>query len=121
MATEARTSRPEAGTTSKAERRRGPRYTANPETACRVGATGEDGSQAAEIQNISATGLQVRLRRRYEVGTPCVVVLSNKDGSLPRTLMVQVTRVQEPAPGEYALGCAFVTPLGGHDLLALVL
>ncbi len=115
------TSPAKAGTAPGPDRRAGPRYSANPETSCRVTATDDLESQPAEIDNISASGIKVILHRSYEVGTFLVVRLTTMNGSLERILMTRVIRVAPEAAGKYSLGCAFLTPLQGHELFTLVL
>lgn len=103
-----------------AERRSAPRYPVNPETACRVLATDDPAFQPAEVRNISTGGLRLAVARHYEVGTFLTVELSRKGGQLERTLVVRVVHVSEQGD-RFVLGCAFLAPLAGHELLALSL
>jgi len=106
---------------SHAERRVAPRFSANPDASCRVIATDSGEFHPAELHNIATHGLRVVLKHRYDVGTPLVVELVGKNRLLERTLMVRVARVFDHGDGTYGLGCAFLTPLDGHELLTLVL
>lgn len=114
------TSQGKLGTTPGPDRRSGPRYSPNPDISCRVSATDDTESQPAQIDNISGTGMKMLVERAYEVGTFLLVQLTGKN-CFQRTVMVRVVRVAAAAGGRHALGCAFLTPLDGHELLALVL
>jgi hypothetical protein len=104
-----------------AERRSAPRYAANPETSCHVSEAEHQAFQLASIKNISTSGIRVALKRRYEVGTPLIAELMSKNGHLQRLLTVRVVHLAEQVDGSYVLGCAFLSPLEGHELLTLVL
>jgi hypothetical protein len=113
-------SQAKSSTGPERERRAGPRYSPNPDVSCRVSATDDTESQPAQIDNISGGGMKMLVDRTYEVGTFLLVQLTGKNCP-QRTVMVRVVRVAAAADGKHALGCAFLTPLEGHELLALVL
>jgi hypothetical protein len=103
------------------ERRGVPRHAANPDTVCRVLLAEGTRPEPAELHNVSTHGLHMVLKERHDVGTPLVVQITHKEGTLDRRVMVRVVRVHEGANGHFAMGCAFVTPLEGHEILALVM
>jgi hypothetical protein len=103
------------------ERRGMPRHAANPDTVCRVLLAEGTTPQPAELHDVSTHGLQMLVKHTYEVGTPLVVQIIGRDGMLDRRVMVRVVRIHQGANGKFAMGCVFLSPLEGHELLALVM
>ncbi len=103
------------------ERRTAPRFPVNRQASCRVMAADDTAFQPAELQNVSTGGIKVLLPRCYDEGTILTVALTDQDGRSERAFLVRVVRVSDQADGRCALGCAFLTPPDGHELLTLVL
>ena len=109
-------------TSTLVDRRSVPRFAPNPATACRVSTTEGSDDQSAVIHNISARGINVLVKDRYEVGTILMVNLTNPSNPfMNRSVTVRVARISEPKDGMYGLGCEFMSPVNGHELLALAL
>lgn len=107
--------------TQQQERRSAPRYPFNPDTSCQVMAVDEPSYQPAELKDISTTGVRLIAAQRHQPGSVLTLTLSRSDGSWQRTLMLRVVHDSTQSDGKHTLGCAFLTPLRGHELLSLTL
>ena len=74
----------------------------------------------ADIQDVSATGIGLRVRQALKPGTVLVLTLQTRDHHLSRPLPVRVIHATALADGEWLAGCQFIRPLNGQDLRALV-
>lgn len=77
----------------------------------------------AKVRDISVGGLGLLLRHCFQPGTPLMIELKSRDGSLCRTLSVRVMRVQSVVDDTHTawlLGCAFSEPLSVEDLQRLL-
>ena len=72
------------------------------------------------IRDLSATGLQLLLSRRFEPGTLLVVDVHDNQGQATRMLLARVIRVASLAKGRWILGCTFTVPLTPEDLDSLL-
>ena len=107
--------------TQQQERRSAPRYPFNPDTSCQVMAVDEPSYQPAELKDISTTGVRLIAAQRHQPGSVLTLTLSRSDGRWQRTLMLRVVHDSTRSDGKHTLGCAFLTPLRGHELLSLTL
>jgi PilZ domain len=123
--TELTTISPQTTTTAKkaaraagAERRTMARYHCGREAVCHVSSPGKRGRISARIVDISAGGIGLILRERFEEGTLLDVRLQST--VLNRSLPVKVVHVAEVAPNFYLLGGAFTAPFSTTELHQLV-
>src|SRR5262249_55421430 len=80
----------------------------------------EGGRQAAQVLNISTTGVGLLVQEAIEPGTLLNVDLHGPAGGHAPTLLACVVHVSARPGGEWALGCNFIRELGEPELAALV-
>jgi len=104
----------------QADRRGAERYPCDLQPFWRI--AGEDHADAppANIQDVSATGIGLRVRQSLKPGTVLVLTLQTRDHRLSRPLPVRVMHATALADGEWLAGCRFIRPLNGQDLRELV-
>jgi hypothetical protein len=71
----------------------------------------EDLHWPAQVQDISAVGLGLLVRRSFAVGDALAVELYSNDGSLSYSLLARVEWIAPLIGGVWWLGCAFARPL----------
>jgi hypothetical protein len=71
----------------------------------------------AKVRDVSAGGISMILRRRFEPGT--VLILDLEQG--PRQLSVRVVHVQPEMKGRWLIGCAFSAVLSPEELECFLL
>jgi serine/threonine protein kinase len=71
---------------------------------------------SAEVQDISTTGVCVRLNRRFERGAVLAVEVLDEQSHPTSTLYVKVLWVREIAAKKWEAGCAFNSPLDPGEL-----
>jgi serine/threonine protein kinase len=94
-----------------AERRVAVRYPSDREASCLPVARTKEKSWSAKVQDISATGICMRVSRRFEPGTILMVELTQPDQRIPRSVLARVQWVRRQSPRVWLLGCAFQSPL----------
>jgi serine/threonine protein kinase len=104
----------------KNERRAAVRFTTNLQTSCQPTARIKERSWTGRIQDISATGVCLLLRRRFEPGTMLTAELQGATESITKTMLVRVLHVQEQARRSWSIGCSFDRELSDMELKALV-
>jgi hypothetical protein len=72
------------------------------------------------IEDVSQSGLRLRLKRRFEPRTGLGIEIPGKDGQDPATVYVRVIHVRRDEDGTYALGCKFMSELSDDELQRLV-
>jgi serine/threonine protein kinase len=97
------------------ERRRATRYPSCFGASCRPV---QDGRQrwSAEVQDISATGICLRLGRRFEPGAVLAVEVLDEQSNPTSTLYVKVFWVREVASKKWEVGGAFNSPLDSSQM-----
>jgi hypothetical protein len=76
---------------------------------------------AAKAQNLSETGLKVRLNRPFLPGSQLIGELEAAEGQPARWLLSRVVHVTELTPGEWLLGCVFKKALNEEEVRTLLL
>jgi hypothetical protein len=102
------------------DRRAAVRFSTNLETCCQPTCRIKERSWSGRIQDISATGVCLLLRRRFEPGTILTAELHGAGESITKTLLIRVLRVQEQARRRWSIGCAFDRELSDLELKALL-
>ena len=64
--------------------------------------------------------MRLTSKRRFERGTPLVVILRGHEHSITRTFLVRAVRVQCNSDKTWTIGCQFTRPLSDLELKALV-
>ena len=103
------------------ERRVWVRYTSDASVSCRATGAMKDAGWPGKIWNISAGGVGLLLRHRFERGTRLLVELTSARGGLQRTMEARVVHARAVvAEGNYGwlLGCVFSTELSHEELEA---
>jgi hypothetical protein len=72
------------------------------------------------IEDVSQSGLRLRLKRRFEPRTGLGIEIPGKEGQEPATVYVRVVYVHRDDDGTYALGCKFMSELSDDELQRLV-
>jgi serine/threonine protein kinase len=95
--------RPAAGV----ERRATVRFPSRAEAACWPVARVKETSWTARVQDISASGVCLRVSRRFEPGTVLVVELRGAGEPVRNVILVRVRRVKQESPKLWSVGCSF--------------
>ena len=74
-----------------------------------------------EIRDVSATGIGMLVRRRFEPGAVLFVHLTSTVDHSARLLAIIVAHVTETEDGHWILGCTFSRTLSNSELANLVL
>jgi hypothetical protein len=106
-------------TSSHSERRDARRYPIAIDALCRQ-VLGRTDANAAEIQDISATGACLQMRRRFEVGTVLAVQLLDEPGVAMAPILARARWVRQAPDQRWQVGCAFHCPLTEDELTRLV-
>jgi hypothetical protein len=72
------------------------------------------------LRDISAGGVTLVLRRRFEPGTSLMIRLSGKLRHRARSLPVQVVQTTEEGNSRWIIGCEFLSPPSEDVLQALI-
>lgn len=113
---------PESGeiTASHPERRRAERYPCSLQPFWRVEGQEQADAPPAQIQNISATGIGLRIGQPLKAGTVLVIKLQSADRRLSRPLPARVMHATPQAEGDWLVGCQFVRKLSDEDMQAVL-
>jgi serine/threonine protein kinase len=107
-----------AGATGR-ERRATVRYPSSADGNCRpIG--GHAFSWSAKVVDISATGVQLLIRRRFEPGTVLALELRDGKKNARRSVLARVVRVQQQPDRKWALGCVLDYRLSQEDVQVLM-
>src|SRR5262249_14629839 len=68
-------------------------------------------AHAAQVLNISATGIALAVNPSLQAGALLNVDLFDKDGHIVRTILACVVHTTQRAGGDYAVGCNFIREL----------
>jgi hypothetical protein len=101
------------------ERRATVRYPSSLLSSLHTVAPNKEGSWSAEIRDVSAGGIGLLLRRRFERGTLLAVEPIEPGPDAPTLLLVQVVRSTAQAEGRWLLGCQLVRELSASEVRAL--
>ena len=99
-----------------AERRVTVRHDVDLESSCEMAFNTRRDTWDATVQDVSSTGMCLRVKRRFEVGTVLRVQLKGLSEATTSTCVARVRWVKEDSPKVWVLGCAFPTPLSKTDL-----
>ena len=102
-----------------AERRAAVRYPSVCATACHPVPEG-DALCTARVVDISTNGVGLLVDRYVEAETLLAVELQCEETAATYTLLVEVRRATQRAPGEWLLGCSFARDLSEAELRALL-
>ena len=91
------------------------------ETFCRSNGRGSGVGWLADVRDISATGIGLTLRRRFDPGAVLLVELTSTTDDSTRLLPVTVIHATEADDGRWVVGCSFPRTLSDAELAALVL
>jgi hypothetical protein len=75
---------------------------------------------AGVIENVSQTGVRLRLRRRFEPHTGVAIELPGKDGLDPETVYAKIVHVDNDGAGSYVLGCRLMSALSDEEVQRLL-
>jgi hypothetical protein len=109
---------------SKQERRAWVRFPTSREACCQpnMAATAEerDTGWLGRLRDISAGGLALLLRRRFEPGALLIIDLSDKLQAKERSFAVHVVHATPEGKRRWIIGCEFISPLSEEELQAFV-
>ena len=94
-----------------ADRRVAVRYPSDREASCLPVVRTKEKSWTAKLQDISATGVCLKVSRRFEPDTLLMVELTQPDERIPRSVLARVQWVRRQSPRIWLLGCLFQSPL----------
>ncbi len=98
------------------------RFTSDAPVTCQPPSArgGDDLKWEARVRDVSAGGLCLVLRRRFEPGASLAIEMPGTDKEPGSTVFARVVRVKAEAGGAWALGCKFVSVLGDDELRPLL-
>lgn len=96
------------------ERRATVRHEIDMESSCEMVLQSKPTAWSATIQDVSATGLCLRMRRRFEIGTSLRVTLKGLSEEV--SYLAKVCWVKQLDANQYLHGGAFTSPLTAGDL-----
>lgn len=105
------------------ERRAWVRYGSDLDAVCRGAGAMKDAGWTAKVKDISMGGVGLLMRHRFRPGTPLLVEMKNKSGSLCRVVPARVVHAKPVRAGGEAcwhVGCAFVSNLSDEEVKALL-
>jgi serine/threonine protein kinase len=102
------------------ERRASIRYASRSEASCQPTSRAKERCWSARIQDISASGVCLILRRRFEPGTVLTAELQGAGEKTKKIVLVHVRRVQAQSPRKWSIGCTFDRVLEDFELKALL-
>ena len=81
----------------------------------------EDANTAwlGKIRDVSAGGIALTLKRRFEPGASLIIEVETKSG-WPRRLSVQVIHATQDENGRWTIGCDFASPLSQEELQTIL-
>ena len=103
------------------ERREEPRYPVNGDTRCPYVLPVADDLGNSVIENLSMTGIGIRVEQSVSPGTILTVGLANKVRDVLKTVLVEVVHSTPQLGGGYVVGGKFLTPLTYEELSVFVL
>jgi serine/threonine protein kinase len=109
---------PKNGPAAGAERRAAVRFPSKAEAACWPVARAKETSWTARVRDVSASGVCLRVSRRFEPGTMLVVELRGPDDSVGSFLLVRVRRVKQESARVWDVGCSFERLLADFEVKA---
>jgi hypothetical protein len=95
------------------------RHNTQVETSCQPAASNEMRWNAT-IEDISRSGLRLRLRRRFEPRSGLAIELPGKGGQEPYTVYVKVVHVRREEGEFWSLGCKLMSELSDEELQRLL-
>lgn len=104
------------------ERRAWIRYASDVDVSCQPRGAMKDAGWPGKIVNVSAGGIALLLRHRFERGTPLVVEVISAAESLPRKVRARVVHARSVLVGGqhgWLLGCVLTTPLSEAEVRSL--
>jgi hypothetical protein len=112
---------PESGPAAvREERRRAERYPCDLQPFWRVEGQEQTESPPARVENISTTGIGLRVGEPLKPGIVLVLKLQNADHRLSRPLPARVMHATPQPEGDWLIGCQFVRRLSEEDMQALL-
>jgi hypothetical protein len=101
------------------ERRRCVRFRNGRTATCRL-LGNESEAVAARIDNVSQTGLALRVPRPARRGSILVIAVEGIGGRFARPILARVTNCRAAGAGVWRMGCSFVRPLSGDEVQVLL-
>jgi serine/threonine protein kinase len=111
---------PNGAPSSHKDRRAAVRFSTDLASCCQPTCRIKERTWSARIQDISATGIRLLLRRRFEPGTILTAELQGGGLHTTKTMLVRVLRVQEQTPRKWSIGCSFDRQLSELELKELL-
>jgi hypothetical protein len=112
---------PDAAASRRAnqDRRAAIRYRSNKACPCRALSTEKDATWPAELKDVSADGVALVMKRRFEPRTVLLLEFQAWEKACARRLLIRVVRVQALSARRWLLGCVFARRLGEDEVKAL--
>jgi hypothetical protein len=101
------------------ERRRCLRFPGGRTATCRL-LGNESEAVAARIDNVSQTGLALRVPRQARRGSILVIAVEGIGGRFARPILARVTSCRAAEADVWRMGCSFVRPLSGDEVQVLL-
>jgi serine/threonine protein kinase len=110
----------QAARAGRTDRRATVRYPSGRGSSCQPLREGKGVRWQATVQDVSADGMGLVLRRRFEPRTVLSVDLEPTAGGPARRMLVRVARVTPLESRRWLLGCVFAARLGDEEVQALL-
>ena len=96
------------------------RFPCRARATCQVLGADPEAPWPVEVQNISPSGIGLRVERDLEPGALLTLDLQDPSGQVRTSILARVIHVAEQEGGRRALGCNFIRELSEADLKSLV-
>jgi hypothetical protein len=96
------------------------RFPINVKASCRRVGDVQDTSYAAQVLNISASGIGLAVNPLLQAGSLLNIDLMDKNDRMMRTILACVVHTTQRSSGDFAVGCNFIRELTEDELHSLL-
>lgn len=102
------------------ERRVAVRHESSQATPCHYATPERVDCEWADVQNVSRTGVALRMKRPFEVGAQVIIELPARTYQAIHPVSANVIRVTQQPDGQWLVACSFQKPLDDDEVEKLV-
>lgn len=99
--------------------RKGGGSLASLEASCHPIASAKDEPWPAQVRELTAGGIGLMIKRRFEPGTLLAVELQSSTTDFSRTLVARVIHAKSQGGGDWVIGCILASKLDEEELESL--
>jgi hypothetical protein len=109
-----------ADAVADAERRATVRFPCNLKNACGLPEADENARWAAEVQDLSCTGIRLLVHCRFEPRATLVIELPGMEPGSKEAILAKVVHVRRRGANAWLVGCVFRRLLQRHEVEAVL-